>query len=90
MNVVDDIRRETVDADYDRVIADFLAEFEREGLTVYNYGRRRPPLSDLDLLVLTDADVSPRRFRQLRLRLNAFRSVGPVRQYLLEIGRAHV
>ena len=86
MNFVDDIRRETVDADYERVIGDLLAEFTREELTVYNYGRRRPPLSDLDLLVLTDADVSPRRFRQLRSRLNAFASVDPVRRYLLDDG----
>lgn len=86
MNFVDDIRRETIDADYERVIADFLAEFGNEGLTVYNYGRRRPPVSDLDLLVLTDADMSPRGFRDLRRRLDGFRLIEPARRYLLEDG----
>ena len=84
MDIVDDIRRETVDGDYQRVIDDCLNEFGHEGLTICSYGGRRPPVSDLDLMVLTDPALSPRRIRQLRVRLDGFRTADPVRRYLVD------
>ena len=84
MDIVDDIRRETVDGDYQRVIDDCVNEFGHEGLTICSYGGRRPPISDLDVMVLTEPALSPRRIRQLRVRLDGFRTADPVRRYLVD------
>jgi len=84
MRFVDDIKRDTVASDYERVVDDLVTEFAGARLTICSYGGRRPPISDLDVVVLTDSAMPPRHVRALRARLHTFSISTPTRQYLVD------
>lgn len=84
MRFVDDIRRHTVVSDYEQVVGDLISEIADDDLTICRYGGCQPPISDLDLVVLTEPSMSTSRVRTLRARLDAFRTASPLRQYLVD------
>ncbi len=84
MRFVDDLRRQTVLSDYEHVADDLINDIADDDLTICRYGGCQPPISDLDLVVLTEPAMSARRVQALRDRLHAFRVASPVRQYLVD------
>ena len=84
MRFADDLRRQTVLSDYEQVVDDLVSEIADDDLTVCRYGGCQPPISDLDLVVLTTPGVSMRRMSALRTRLQAFRVARAVREYLVD------